>query len=169
VLEHLPAATGVALDFSDEMLTRLRGRFDAEPRIHVVAHDLNDPLPLLERFDAVVSSFAVHHLPDERKQTLYAEVFDLLEPGGAFCNLEHVASPTDSLHRAFLAALDVAPEEDDPSNLLVDVETQLHWLRVIGFADVDCHWKWRELALLAGRKPQAPGLHQEGEGLSHGA
>lgn len=64
-----------------------------------------------------------------------------------------MASPTPALHEAFLAALDVDPADDDPSNLLAPVEDQLAWLRSAGLADVDCHWKWRELALLAGRRP----------------
>lgn len=149
-----PAAHGVALDFSETMLGLLRERFGADPTVQTMEHDLDVPLPgSLGGFDAVVSSFAIHHVGHERKRALYREVFAVLEPGGVFCNLEHVASPTGALHQSFLAALKVTPEEDDPSNKLLDVETQLTWLRELGFVDVDCHWKWRELALLAGRRP----------------
>jgi SAM-dependent methyltransferase len=146
------AATG--LDFSALMLERARERFGGDERIELIEHDLSQPLPELGRFDAVVSSFAIHHLEHERKRELYGEVLELLEPGGVFANFEHVASPNERLHRAFFEAIDVPVEEADPSDRLLDVETQLGWLRELGFDDVDCYWKWLEMALLIGVKPK---------------
>jgi len=149
-----PQARAIAIDFSEPMIERLHARFGGNPLVTVVVHDLNETLPPLSgSFDAIVSSFAIHHLVHPRKRSLYAEVFERLSPGGAFCNLEHVASATPSLHGQFLAKLGIPVDEEDPSNKLLDVETQLSWLREIGFIDVDCHWKWRELALLVGIKP----------------
>jgi tRNA (cmo5U34)-methyltransferase len=148
-----PEADGVGVDFSAEMLGLARERFAGDSGVEIVEHDLDAPLPALGTFDLVVSSFAIHHCVDERKRALYGEVFELLEPGGRFLNLEHVDSATPELHVDFLAAIGKTPAEDDPSNKLVAVETQLTWLREIGFAQVDCLWKWREVALLAGVKP----------------
>ena len=149
-----PDAAGVAVDFSAEMLGRARARFADDAGVTVVAHDLDDTLPASwGTFDAVVSSFAIHHVDDARKRALYGEVYERLVPGGVFCNLEHVASPTPELHEAFLQALGSSIERDDPSNKLLDVATQLAWLRAVGFEQVDCHWKWREMALLAGVRP----------------
>jgi tRNA (cmo5U34)-methyltransferase len=142
----------VAIDFSPAMLEAVAKRFAGDSSVTIGAHNLDQPLPALGNFDAVVSSFAIHHVGHDRKRALYAEVYGLLNPGGVFCNLEHVSSPTARLHEEFLHRLGNTVETEDPSNKLLDLETQLQWLREIGFVDVDCHWKWRELALLVGRK-----------------
>jgi tRNA (cmo5U34)-methyltransferase len=150
----LPDIEGVGLDSSSLMLRKARERFDGDPRLEFIDHDLMTKLPDLGRFDAVVSGLAIHHLPDRRKRALYEEVFGTLAPGGVFANYEHVASPTRRLHAEFFAAIEEPLEREDPSDRLLDVETQLTWLREIGFADVDCHWKWRELAVLSGTRPR---------------
>jgi SAM-dependent methyltransferase len=83
LLAHLrrdrPAMLGVGLDFSALMLDRARERFAGDERIELVEHDLTQPLPDLGRFDAVVSSMAIHHLEHDRKRSLYAEAFEALE------------------------------------------------------------------------------------------
>ncbi|MGO9592024.1 MAG: class I SAM-dependent methyltransferase [Candidatus Acidiferrales bacterium] len=146
-----PRAEFIALDFSPTMLAELEKLFGNDSVVRIVAHDFGHPLPAMGRFDAVISSFAIHHVPHARKRAIYQEVFAMLSPGGVFCNFEHVASPSPALHQAFLQA--ISCEVEDPSNKLLALDTQLAWLREIGFEDVDCHWKWRELALFAGVKP----------------
>jgi ubiquinone/menaquinone biosynthesis C-methylase UbiE len=148
-----PEAEGVALDFSEPMLECVRKRFAQDEKVTVVKHDFSLPLPTerLGFFDAVVSSLAIHHLDHKRKRQLYKEVFGMLNSEGVFCNLDRVASPTENLHVKFMEASGT-PKTEDPSNKLLDVETQLKWLRQIRFSDVDCYWKWLEMALLAGFK-----------------
>ena len=145
---------GIGLDVSEPMLEAARERFAGDDGVELLRHDMSEPLPDLGAFDAVVSCFAIHHLEHERKRSLVAEVFERLEPGGVLANLEHVASPTERLHRRFYEALGYGRDWEDTSNRLLDVETQLGWLRERGFEDVDCYWKWLEMALLIGVKPE---------------
>ncbi len=147
-----PDSEGVALDFSPTMLAASHERFRRDAKVQVVEHNLDHPLPDLGQFDVIVSSFAIHHCTDARKMTLYSEIHSALSPGGVFCNLEHVAPPTAGLHARFLSRLGITEADEDPSNKLLSVETQLQWLREIGFQNVDCHWKWMELALIGGTK-----------------
>lgn len=153
VLAATPSAQGIGIDVSPPMLEAAEARFRDDERVEILAHDLNEPLPDLGTFDLVVSSFAIHHCPDERKRALYAECFDVLNRSGVFLNMEHVSSPTERLQMAFLDALGMTLEDEDKSNILLDVWTQLDWLRETGFRDVDCYWKWRELALIGGVRP----------------
>jgi ubiquinone/menaquinone biosynthesis C-methylase UbiE len=142
----------VAIDISPTMLKSAREHFAKDPTVKIIEHDMGKPLPDLGYFDAVVSSFAIHHLKHERKRQLYEEIYDIINPTGIFCNLEHVASPSVELHVRFLKAIGYSPEKEDRTNRLLPMEVQLGWLRDIGFVEVDCYWKWLEMALLIGYK-----------------
>lgn len=117
----------------------------------------------------MISGFAIHHLTNARKQTLYGEIFALLGARGLFLNLEHVSSATPSgtdLFDAFLidhlhrfqhlsdpclsretTAAGYTNRPDRHDNILAPVEEQCRWLRRIGFTDVDCFFKAFELAI----------------------
>jgi cyclopropane fatty-acyl-phospholipid synthase-like methyltransferase len=133
------------------MLARARERFAGDPRVTVLEHDLRDPLPDLGAFDAVVSGFAIHHLAHDRKRSLLVEVVAALRPGGAFANLEVVRCATPELHEEFNRRIE--RPGGDPEDVLAEVEPQLGWMRDAGLVHVDCQWRWRGFALLAGRAP----------------
>ncbi len=154
---HCPDAIFVGFDSSPTMLSAATKRFVGSARVSIREHDLTDALPNDIQFDAIVSSFTIHHCTDSRKRSLYQEIFNLLVPGGTFCNLEHVSSPSDALRSRFLAEMNATRKDEDPGNILLDVHTQLEWLRGIGYLDVDCYWKWLELALIGGVRPMPNG------------
>jgi tRNA (cmo5U34)-methyltransferase len=179
-LDACPGSEAVLVDFSRPMLDAAAERLRAGPaRWQAVEADLSastwlDSLPP-GLYDAVISSFCIHHLPHERKRELYAEVFRLLAPGGLFLNWEHVS--TEALAKGMfdeamvegLARLqpdrdvnEVAREyherPDARENKLLDVHTQSRWLREIGFEQVDIYFKWVELAVFGGVKSEAASI-----------
>jgi SAM-dependent methyltransferase len=68
-------------------------------RVTIATADLRRPdwigaLPYRE-YDAVLTATALHWLPGERLTALYAEIRDVLRPGGVFVNADHM--PDDGL------------------------------------------------------------------------
>jgi tRNA (cmo5U34)-methyltransferase len=114
----------IGLDISPTMINMAKDSFKENPLVKIKEHDLSYPLPKnLGRFDVIVSGFAIHHLPHERKLTLFKEVFEMINPGGMLCNYDHVASSTIELHKQFLAR--TVYKKEDQSNKLLDTEIQL--------------------------------------------
>jgi ubiquinone/menaquinone biosynthesis C-methylase UbiE len=183
VLETFPNAAGVALDFSPPMLEQARQRLAAfSDRAQTAEADLQSPdwrRAAPGPFDAVVSGFAIHHLTHDRKRALYAEIFDLLTPDGVFVNCEHVSSPSAEIEKLFDDAMadhlwqrrtercevvsrdqvlhEFLTRPDRAANICASVEDQCQWLRDIGYREVDCFWKYFELAIFGGSKPGEPG------------
>src|SRR5262249_16927858 len=114
------------------------------------AHDLVEPITGLGAFDLIVSGFAIHHLEHDRKRELFSEATRMLLPGGLFANLEVVPCATDALQRRFYDA--IGRPGGDPEDRLAAIEDQLAWMREAGLRNVDCFWRWRGFALLAGER-----------------
>lgn len=149
VLEHRSTVEEVvAVDRSQPMLTRARERFSDDGRVTVTDHDLQDSISAFGVVDLIISGFAIHHLENPRKRSLFAEVASQLSPGGVFANLEVVESATPQRHADFLAA--IGRTADDPEDRLASIEDQLAWMREAGLDNVDCLWRWRGFALLLG-------------------
>lgn len=145
-----PEAMAVGLDTSEPMLARAAERFSSDPLVTLRTHDLGHPLAETGPLDAVVSGLAIHHLEDERKRELFGEIHALLAPGGVFANLDLVASASSRLHERFRR--EIGRAQDDPTDRLAGLSDQMSWLREVGFTEVDCHFKWLELALVVAGK-----------------
>lgn len=141
-----PQAEGVGLDYSAPMLERGRRRLGGEDGVELRVHDMRECLPDLGIFDLVVSGFAIHHVSHARKRSLFAEIRSVLAPEGVFVNLDLVASATAPRHERFRRA--IGRPEDDPADCLADLCEQLVWLHEAGFGEVECDFKWLEMALM---------------------
>jgi ubiquinone/menaquinone biosynthesis C-methylase UbiE len=184
VLASHPQAECVFLDFSEPMLAAARAKAaDLGPRATFVREDFGlhgwvEGVRPFAPFDLVVSGFAIHHQPDERKREVYHEIFGLLSAGGLFLNLEHVSSASAWAGKAYdelcIDALYAYHREgggndsreavanrfyhrpDKAANILAQADEQCGWLHDIGYADVDCFFRLFEFALFGGRKPPLP-------------
>lgn len=181
ILNEHAHARGLLVDFSEAMLDAARKQLGGHAgRATFVQADIRQTgwkahVAPLAPVDAVVSGFAIHHLPDARKRELFGEIFGLLKPEGIFINIEHVASATrwtesvlddymiDAIFGKELKAspgrtrAEVAREYYNravqDASILAPLEVQCDWLREIGFEGVECYLKMQELAVFGGQRP----------------
>ena len=70
------------IDFSDEMIAIAQAKM---PQANLMAWDISNGLPneiLTEKYDAIVSTYALHHLTDEAKITFIQQLLPLLNVNG---------------------------------------------------------------------------------------
>src|SRR5215204_5445057 len=170
MLARYPAAEPVLADFSRPMLAAAKERLAplaTQPTF--VEADLatlawRGAVEAYTPFDAIVSSFAIHHLEDERKRALYAELLDLLTPVGTFAHIEHVAPDAPWMARVFeeamidaiwdygrradqaltrdAAATAYANRIDRDANRLAPLDVQCAWLREAGYTQITAPFRW---------------------------
>ncbi len=164
VLEKYPQADITLLDFAEQMLGVARERFNNRKNVSFQVADMMSFEPQ-QKYDAVVSSLAIHHLTDEDKQKLFKKIHGMLNKGGFFVNAEQVKGTTDYIDSFYTQRrhnrLDnselnrEAAEASYKRNKLdkcASVSQQLAWLKEAGFNEVDCPFKYYIFAVLWGMK-----------------
>ncbi len=177
LLTKYPAASTVFADFSEPMLEKVRKKIGDSKMAMVKQIDFATPdwinaIKAQTPFDIIVSGFAIHHQPNDRKKALYTEIYNLLKEGGIFLNLDQVRSETSAISEIFdsfflenircslqnpdqnemMNQIEKAYYEDKKENIPAPVDIQCQWLRDIGFQEVDCFFKTFELGLFGGKK-----------------
>ena len=127
------------------------------------------PAAIPQTLDAVVTSMCIHHLPDHRKQGLFAEIFEHLAPGGWYINYDPVTSPDPVVEATWQRLNDRedpegaskrhhrTPQEqshyENHVRYMIPLEQQMGYLHSAGFEGVDVYWKHLENVIYGGRRP----------------
>ena len=175
ILDRYPAAHAILADYSEQMMAL--GEVELAPyagRYRYVEFDLTRPgrwpAGIPQPVDAAISSLSVHHLDDNRKRELFAEILARLAPGGWYLNYDPVLPPDDVVGEAWLRAGDrqdpaaagqrahrTAEEQfryENHVRYMIPLEPQVGFLRAAGFEGVDVFWKNLDFVLYGGRRPQ---------------
>ena len=174
ILDLHPRSTAILADYSAEMMRA--GEREMQPvagRYRYVEFDMSTgewPAAIPTTLDAVVTSLFVHHLPDERKQELFAEIFDHLAPGGWYLNYDPVRAEDPVVEATWERVNDYNDPEaahkrlhrtpaqqarwDNHVRYIIPLTRQLEYLRSAGFEGIDVYWKQLENVIYGGRRPR---------------
>jgi hypothetical protein len=128
------------------------------------------PAAIPAALDAVVTSLCVHHLPDERKQSLFAEIFSRLAPEGWYLNYDPVSAEDPVVAATWARVNDARDPEaaarrrdrtpleqarwDNHIRYIIPLGPQLEYLRSAGFEGIDVYWKQLDHVIYGGRRPR---------------
>lgn len=153
-----------AFDGSIHMMNRAREKLSDLPGVHTELREgkIQDTPRLFagERFDTIVSSFAVHHLDGKEKAALFEGLRALLAPGGSLIIADRMPPENQNLANDYHAVVaqklfavfnaeELMPSLSSMMSDLADafstdgdqpssIEEHLEWLTRAGFRDARC-------------------------------
>lgn len=174
ILNIDPNISVTLVDGSDDMLTRARERLAGSKGltfIKTILQHLPDNKELRGGFDFIVSSMVIHHLNMREKTDLFRFIYDNLNKGGYFVNMDVVLISDPKLEKWALETwrqrikdrqeqLKCAEDYTDTpdrhksleENIPDTLEDQLKALKEIGFKPVECLYKYGIFTVFMGGK-----------------
>ena len=153
VFARAPNALITGVDISEEMLSRLRKKYQARmSQIRLIHGFFERVFPSKDAYDYVLSVMALHHLLPAPKRKLYRKVRKSLRTGGRYVEGAYVVSKREE--REFLSGYNKTTEEYQLSpnkiyhiDLPCSIKTQIELLTKAGFKKVRTIWKKGEAAI----------------------
>lgn len=178
ILERYPSAEIVAVDYSARMLDFARAKIESAgyaARWTGIELDFgewaNNPnfSGLGDKFNACISSLAIHHLEDEMKLKLFQRIRQSLDAGGCFWNADPLLAESAGMKDIYQAAREdwalsqgetlgqiranvgtsVSYGYSNPDRLAT-LSAQLEMLGSSGFETVAVPWKYYGMAVFGG-------------------
>ncbi|HEY5273392.1 MAG TPA: class I SAM-dependent methyltransferase [Acidimicrobiales bacterium] len=174
ILELYPQSESILAEYSPQMIAEGERALESyKGRFRYVEFDMlvgEWPAAIPSGLDAVVTSLCIHHMPDDRKQGLFREIFERLAPGGWYLNYDPVTSedaiveavwqhtndrghPNAAEHREHRSPLEQARWQNHV-RYMIPLDRQLDYFRAAGFEGVDVYWKHLENVVYGGRRPR---------------
>ncbi len=164
VLQKYPDALITLVDISEKMLDIAKERFVNNANIQIICEDFSVYKPQ-GKFDAVISSLAIHHLEDAAKIKLYSNIYSILKEGGLFINAEQVEGETPYLkelnHSRWIESVETSGLSQEEIQAGYDrakldkrttLSKQIKWLKNSGFVEVDCLYKYYDFTVIYCKK-----------------
>jgi tRNA (cmo5U34)-methyltransferase len=171
ILQEYPRAKAILAEYSPQMAKEGERAMEAySARYEYVEFDMLTPdWSRLPPAQAAVSALSIHHLPDNRKQAIFREIFAYLPAGGWYVNYDPVRAPDQTLESIWERVNDRFDPEapykrthrsheeqaryENHVRYMIPLAPQLEWLRAAGFQNVDVFWKRLDWVIYGGSKP----------------
>jgi tRNA (cmo5U34)-methyltransferase len=178
ILQHCPKATIMAMDYSPRMLEFANDKMEKAgfgDRWNGIEMDFGDWATDEEsgyigvKFDACVSSLAIHHLNDEMKLELFKCVAKVLKPGGVFWNADPILPENPQLEAMYQSVREKWTSEQGTTleqvrslmgtssdrghssqDCLATLASHLEMLTQAGFNSIAVPWKYYGIAVFGG-------------------
>lgn len=98
--QHYPESEYVLVDIADDMLKIARKRFAGIDKVTYQVMNYLDGLPT-GNFDVIISALSIHHLENDEKTKLFAQIYDRLPVGGLFINYDQFCANQEEMNKWF--------------------------------------------------------------------
>jgi putative AdoMet-dependent methyltransferase len=125
----------VCVDISEKMLEIARQKMAHLAAVEFVQSDLLGYFDGRPSFDAIISTYAIHHLTEDEKRLLFQKIYDSLEVGGAavFGDLMFADKTDEERLRRKFAENDPGVVEAIDEEFFWNVDQATVWLQELGF------------------------------------